>query len=241
MSRPRNPGRAQAARGRQGGGSSPEEQSSASAPEVAPRDRMGETSGSCNTRLRGRRRDIRPRAGARGSGTAPTPGRTLPKPPHKVPGAPGSHPQVPSDQGGPLSPSQPCSGETQQPAGLVPQCPPSNGTGVGLRLPARGCAAHPEGAARVGSGVRRLGGKVAFLVALCTASSSSSIHLPNREPLVSSPAGWGGLYPPPREAPVPGEALPIAAAPVPPRLTRFCRRTSAPPAHRSEVPTLTCR
>lgn len=58
----------------------------------------------------------------------------------------------------------------------------------------------------MGSGVRRLGGKVAFLVALCTASSSSSIHLPGQEPLISSP---GGLLAP-RGAPHPGQALPIA-------------------------------
>ena len=71
----------------------------------------------------------------------------------------------------------------------------------------RGQAAHPEGAARVGSGVRRFGGKVAFLVALCTASSSSSIHLPGREPLISSPGG--GCCPP--RSPHPGQALPMAA------------------------------
>lgn len=53
---------------------------------------------------------------------------------------------------------------------------------------------------RAGSGIWRLGGKVTFLVtflvALCTASSSSSIHLPHQEPLLSSPAEWG----PPRAA-----------------------------------------
>lgn len=126
---------------------------------------------------------------SQGLGDSPHPRADAAEAPAQGARSPGGHPQVPSDQGGPLSPSQPRSGETQQPAGLVSQCPPGNGTGLGVRLPARGCAAHPEGAARVGSGVRRLGGKVAFLVALCTASSSSSIHLPDREPLVSSPGG----------------------------------------------------
>lgn len=119
---------------------------------------------------------------------------------------PGSHPHVPSDQGGPLSPSQPPpSRETSGLLASSPSIPPAQDWARTL-APSKGWAAHPEDAVRVGSGVRRLGGKVAFLVALCTASSSSSIHLPSREPLISSP---GGLLAP-RESPHPGQALPIA-------------------------------
>lgn len=113
---------------------------------------------------------------------------------------PGSHPYVPSDQGGPLSPSQPPSRETSSLLASSPSIPPAQDWARTL-APSKGWAAHPEDAARVGSGVRRLGGKVAFLVALCTASSSSSIHLPGREPLISSPGG---------ESPHSGQALPIA-------------------------------
>lgn len=195
------------------GGSSPEEQSSASAsaPELAPRDKMGETSGSCNTRLRGRGRGVREEAGARGSGAA-----QKSKPPHKGARALAATPQVPSDQGRtpvpiPTVPWRPSSLLASFPSthqhwtGLGPPSPSKRDrllTRRALRgwAPASGAwggrwhswwhSAPPPPAAP----------------STCPAESPSSVIL-------------GGLLPP-SEAPAPGQALPVAARTRPARALR---------------------